>query len=94
MSMKKRFKRIAVLAIAALGMGALSVVPASATVRAATLPAAFANQTGAVGKTTSVNVVFGTIADDIDAACGQLAGEFMDRTSRSSRLKNIPIVRA
>lgn len=32
-----------------------------------------------------------TRGDDIDAACGQLAGQFKDRTSRSGRLKGIPI---
>ncbi len=31
-----------------------------------------------------------TRGDDIDAACGQLAGEFTDRTRRSERLQRIP----
>ncbi len=39
-------------------------------------------------------IVRRTRGDDIDAACGQLAGDFMDRTSRSERLKKlrIPVV--
>lgn len=43
-------------------------------------------------------IVRRTRGDDIDAACGQLAGDFMDKTSRSARIKrlntidHIPIV--
>jgi 23S rRNA (adenine2503-C2)-methyltransferase len=33
-----------------------------------------------------------TRGDDIDAACGQLAGEFKDRTSRSARWQKIHFV--
>lgn len=32
-----------------------------------------------------------TRGDDIDAACGQLSGEFHDRTRRSAKLRNIPV---
>lgn len=32
-----------------------------------------------------------TRGDDIDAACGQLAGEFMDRTRRSSQIKKLQL---
>lgn len=32
-----------------------------------------------------------TRGDDIDAACGQLVGKVIDRTSRSRRLKDIPV---
>lgn len=34
-----------------------------------------------------------TRGQDIDAACGQLAGEFFDRTKRSQKLQAIPITR-
>ncbi len=39
-------------------------------------------------------IVRKTRGDDIDAACGQLAGDFMDKTSRSERWKklHIPVV--
>jgi 23S rRNA (adenine2503-C2)-methyltransferase len=39
-------------------------------------------------------IVRKTRGDDIDAACGQLAGDFMDKTSRSERWKKlrIPVV--
>jgi 23S rRNA (adenine2503-C2)-methyltransferase len=30
-----------------------------------------------------------TRGDDIDAACGQLAGQVLDRTRRSARLKEL-----
>ncbi len=35
-----------------------------------------------------------TRGDDIDAACGQLAGQVMDKTQRTQRLAGIPIVEA
>ena len=35
-----------------------------------------------------------TRGDDIDAACGQLAGQVLDRTRRAQRLGNIPVVAA
>ncbi len=33
-----------------------------------------------------------TRGDDIDAACGQLAGDFLDRTHRSRRMRQHPVV--
>ena len=33
-----------------------------------------------------------TRGDDIDAACGQLAGQVLDKTRRAQRLANIPVV--
>ena len=32
-----------------------------------------------------------TRGDDIDAACGQLAGDFIDRTRRSERMRRVPV---
>ncbi len=32
-----------------------------------------------------------TRGDDIDAACGQLAGDFMDKTTRSARWQKISL---
>lgn len=39
-----------------------------------------------------VTVTRKTRGDDIDAACGQLAGKVQDRTKRSQRLRSIPVV--
>jgi len=49
MSTKTTFKRIALVAVAALGFGVLSVVPSQATVSALTVSAATAGTAGAVG---------------------------------------------
>jgi 23S rRNA (adenine2503-C2)-methyltransferase len=38
-----------------------------------------------------VTTVRKTRGDDIDAACGQLAGEVRDRTNVAARLKRAPI---
>lgn len=38
-----------------------------------------------------ITTVRKTRGDDIDAACGQLAGEFMDRTRRSASIKKIQL---
>jgi 23S rRNA (adenine2503-C2)-methyltransferase len=38
-----------------------------------------------------VTTVRKTRGDDIDAACGQLAGEVQDRTRAAQRLKRLPI---
>lgn len=38
-----------------------------------------------------ITTVRKTRGDDIDAACGQLAGDFMDRTRRSATIKKIPL---
>ena len=38
-------------------------------------------------KSKIVTTVRKTRGDDIDAACGQLAGEFIDRTRRSKTIK-------
>jgi 23S rRNA (adenine2503-C2)-methyltransferase len=39
-----------------------------------------------------VTTVRKTRGDDIDAACGQLAGEVQDRTRADERLRRVPIV--
>lgn len=39
-----------------------------------------------------VTTVRKTRGDDIDAACGQLAGEVQDRTDAGARLRRLPIV--
>ena len=49
---------------------------------------AFAKRLQAAGLVTTVRKTRG---DDIDAACGQLAGEVQDRTRASERLRRIPI---
>ena len=51
--------------------------------------AAFAEQLQAAGIVTTVRKTRG---DDIDAACGQLAGEVLDRTRVHTRLRRVPIV--
>jgi 23S rRNA (adenine2503-C2)-methyltransferase len=38
-----------------------------------------------------VTTVRKTRGDDIDAACGQLAGEVKDRTRASERMKRLPV---
>ncbi len=38
-----------------------------------------------------ITTVRKTRGDDIEAACGQLAGDFMDRTRRSATIKKIPL---
>jgi len=38
-----------------------------------------------------VTTVRKTRGDDIDAACGQLAGEVQDRTRASERMKRLPV---
>jgi 23S rRNA (adenine2503-C2)-methyltransferase len=38
-----------------------------------------------------VTTVRRTRGDDIDAACGQLAGEVQDRTDVQSRLRRVPV---
>ena len=35
-----------------------------------------------------------TRGDDIDAACGQLAGQVMDKSRRTQRLSGVPVVTA
>ncbi len=49
---------------------------------------AFAERLQAAGIVTTVRKTRG---DDIDAACGQLAGEVQDRTRANARLRRIPI---
>ena len=49
---------------------------------------AFAKRLQAAGLVTTVRKTRG---DDIDAACGQLAGEVQDRTRASERLRRIPV---
>ena len=61
-------KKVAVVAVASLGFGLLSVVPANATSRAVTLPT-IANVSTTVGTATTIPVTFGTIAGNMDAAC-------------------------
>ncbi len=36
-------------------------------------------------------VIRKTRGDDIEAACGQLAGQFVDRTQRSERMRRVPV---
>jgi hypothetical protein len=65
MSTKTSFKRIALVAVAALGFGTLSVVPSSAAVpQADTVTLSTSATTGYVGGTytTTVNVAFGALA--------------------------------
>ena len=50
--------------------------------------AAFAERLQAAGFVTTVRKTRG---DDIDAACGQLAGEVQDRTRAEQRLRRVPI---
>ena len=69
MSTKTTIKRIALVAISALGLGFLSVVPASATNRTVAVQAVIANQNGVVGQTTSVQIISGNLSGNIDAAC-------------------------
>jgi 23S rRNA (adenine2503-C2)-methyltransferase len=49
---------------------------------------AFAQVVQAAGIVTTVRKTRG---DDIDAACGQLAGEVQDRTDAQHRMKRLPI---
>jgi 23S rRNA (adenine2503-C2)-methyltransferase len=51
--------------------------------------AAFAQRLQEAGLVTTVRKTRG---DDIDAACGQLAGEVQDRTRVNERLRRIPVV--
>jgi 23S rRNA (adenine2503-C2)-methyltransferase len=54
---------------------------------------AFADRLNAAGLVTTIRKTRG---DDIDAACGQLAGDVKDRTQvhlrRADRLSGIPVV--
>jgi 23S rRNA (adenine2503-C2)-methyltransferase len=50
--------------------------------------AAFAKRLQDAGIVTTVRKTRG---DDIDAACGQLAGEVQDRTSAAQRMRRVPI---
>jgi hypothetical protein len=68
MSTKTTFKRIALVAVAALGFGVLSVVPSQATVSALTVSAATAGTAGAVGaKTDSTTASTFTVSALFDA---------------------------
>jgi trimeric autotransporter adhesin len=77
MSTKTTFKRIALVAVAALGFGVLSVVPSQATVSALTVSAPTAGSAGAVGaksdsttaSTFSVSALFDAgLADTVTVA--------------------------
>jgi len=62
MSTKTIFKRIALVAVASIGLGVLSVGPSSAAVTEETLTVSAATATGTVGDTTTVTVTSAFIA--------------------------------
>jgi hypothetical protein len=68
MSTKTNFKRIALVAVAALGMGVLSSVPSQAGVSALTLTVA--NGTALAGKSDSSNAAVITVAGLVDVGFG------------------------
>jgi len=68
MSTKTNFKRIALVAVAALGMGVLSSVPSQAGVSALTLTVA--NGTALAGKADSSNAAVVTVAGLVDTGFG------------------------
>jgi hypothetical protein len=68
MSTKTNFKRIALVAVAALGMGVLSSVPAQASVANMTLTVA--NGTSLAGKSDSSNAAVLTVAGLVDTGLG------------------------
>jgi hypothetical protein len=94
MSTKTTFKRIALVAVAALGFGVLSVVPSQAAVSALSVSAATAGTAGAVGaksdsttaSTFSVSALFDSgIADTVTVAFVQ-NGDFPATAQVNARL--------
>jgi hypothetical protein len=94
MSTKTTFKRIALVAVAALGFGVLSVVPSQAAVSALTVSAATAGTAGAVGaksdsttaSTFSVSALFDAgLADTVTVSFVQ-SGDFPATAQVNARL--------
>jgi hypothetical protein len=69
MSTKTIYKRIALVAVTALGAGVLSVAPAHAVDVAMSTGPSVANVTTTLGTATAIPVTFGAFADVMDAAC-------------------------
>ncbi len=82
MSTKTTFKRVALVAVAALGLGVLSVAPSQATVQAHTLTLSSATSTQLTSETSTASAAVATISF--------LASDLADTTSVTAFLMSAP----
>ena len=67
MSTKTSFKRIALVAVAAMGFGLLSVAPSTAAIQSDTLTLGATTGTAAIGETATVTVSLSALDTDASA---------------------------
>ena len=96
MSTKTTFKRIALVAVAALGFGTLSVVPSSASVQGDSLTTVSSTTTYTIGGTTPASIILNqtflaSVAGDTATVTTKLTGNVYTAASATLNAK-LPVV--